>query len=336
MPRTSPRPRTMTAYAASLLSLALLAATGCRQHAGDERFFLISNNQKLPYWQTVSSGFNKAATEYGVKVEVVGPDDYNPAAELDSLRKVIALKPAGILISVAEGAQFRDDINGAIQAGIPVITVDSDAPSSQRLYFIGTDNLAAGRLGAHRLIEKLNGKGNVLFLSIPGQPNLDERMRGYTDVMNDHPGMHVVDVLNVKGDAALAFDQTRPYLSRTGAQKIDAFVALESTAGPAIADFLKRANATDRLLIATDVGPDTLNLIKAGAIDSSVSQKPWTMGYTGLKALDEIHHHRPTSFQSNYEVDSFSPFPMRVDTGTSLVTKENVDIYLDSSKKAQQ
>ena len=60
------------------------------------------------------------------------------------------------------------------------------------------------------------------------------------------------------------------------------------------------------------------------------------MGYVGLKALDEIHHHKPESFQTNYQVDSFSRYPSFVDTGTTLVTSDNVDIFLESEKKANQ
>lgn len=317
------------------ISACLLSLTACRQHTNDETYFLISNNLKLPYWQTVNSGFERAATDYGVHARLVGPDTYDSAAELDALRKAIASHPAGILISVADASNFRADINNAIQAGIPVITVDSDAPSSQRLYFIGTDNLAAGHLGADRLVERLSGKGNIVFFSIPGQPNLDERLHGYKDVIADHAGMKIVDVLNVKGDPSVAFDQTRQYLARTGSEKIDAFVSLESSSGPAIAEVLKRANVTDRTLIAMDVGPETLNLIKSGAIDATVSQKPWTMGYVGLKQLDEINHYKPQPFQNNYTVDSFSRYPMFVDTGTALVTKDNVDIYIESASKAE-
>ena len=321
------------------LPLALAALSLCfvgcqRMHDSNETFYLISNNLKLPYWQTVNSGFEKAAAEYGVKSQFVGPDTYDAPAELAALRKVMASKPAGILISVADASSFRADINDAIQAGIPVVTVDSDAPTSQRLYFIGTDNLAAGHLGGDRLADKLNGKGNIVFFTIPGQPNLEERLRGYKDVIGDHPGMKIVDVLNVKGDSSIAFDQAREYLGRTGPGKIDAFVSLESSSGPAIAEVLSRANATDRTLIAMDVGPDTLKLIKSGAIDSTVAQKPWSMGYVGLKELDEINHHKPNPFQNNYTVDSFSRYPMFVNTGTALVTKDNVDIYLESENRA--
>lgn len=315
------------------LTIGILALTACQHRAN---YYLISNNLKLPYWQTVNAGFGKAAAEYHVNTLLEGPDDYNAAAELDAFRKAVAAKPSGILISVADATTFREEINNAIEAGIPVLTVDSDAPTSARLFFIGTNNLSAGHLGGQRLVEKLHGKGNVVFYSIPGQPNLDERLRGYKDVMAEHPQMKVVDVLNVKGDAGIAFDQTRQYLAKTGADKVDAFVSLESSSGPPIADVLKREHATDRLLIAMDVGPDTLNLIKDGSIDSSVSQKPFTMGFAGLALLDQIHRHKPENFQNNYIVDSFSRYPTFVDTGTALVTKDNVGVYLESSEKAKQ
>ena len=102
-----------------VVSVSLLSLAACRKHASDETFYLISNNLKLPYWQTVNSGFERAATDYQVHARLVGPDTYDSAAELDALRKAVAAHPAGILISAADASSFRGDINDAIQAGIP-------------------------------------------------------------------------------------------------------------------------------------------------------------------------------------------------------------------------
>jgi ribose transport system substrate-binding protein len=305
--------------------------TGCQYHSKHDVYYLVSNNLKLPYWKLVNQGFTQAATEYGVTAQLTGPDTYDPQAEADAFSKIAAYKPAGILVSVADVNLMRDEINQAIAAGIPVITVDSDAPLSNRLYFVGTNNLSVGHLGGQRLIDQLHGKGNVVFYTIKGQPNLEERLKGYKDLLADHPQIKIVDVFDTKGDAGAAFDQTEQYMGKTGADKIDAFVCLESAAGKSIAEVLKRKNATDRLLIAMDSDADTLNLIKDGSIDATISQKPFTMGYVGLKALDEIHHNKPASFLNNYAVDSTSPYPVFVDTGTAIVDKINVDMYLQSA-----
>jgi ribose transport system substrate-binding protein len=321
--------------AASSLVLGLAGLSGCQYQSKKEIYYLISNNQKLPYWKTVSAGFTKAATEYGVTGNVVGPDNFDPQAELDSFTKVVNSRPAGVLISVADANLLRPEINSAIEAGVPVITVDSDAPTSNRLYFIGTNNLEAGHLGGQRLVDKLHGKGNVVFLTIAGQPNLEERLKGYEEIIARSPEIKIADIFDTKGDAGTAFDQTEKYMSKTGADKIDAFICLESAAGNAVAEVLKRKNATDRTVIAMDVDSETLQLIKDGSIEATVSQKPFTMGYIGLKALDEIHHYQPKPFLNNYAVNSFSPYPVFVDTGTAIVDKINVDIYIASASTAE-
>lgn len=313
------------------ISVLLAMCDGCARHDNSERYILVTVTSKLPYWQTAASGLAKASAQYGVKVDVRGPDTYDPQAEVQEFRATFALKPAGLLVSVADPILMQPAIDEAINAGIPVITIDSDAPSSRRLYFIGTNNMQAGVLGGKRVVEKLHGKGNIVFFSMP-QPNLEERLRGYKDVFEDHPDIKIVEVFNMKGDSGSAFDRTRHYLEK-GAPRVDAFVCLEASAGRDVAEALKRENATDRLVIAMDADEETLNLIKLGAIDSTIAEKPFTMAYYGLKALDEIHHY-PVNFKRDYSWDSFSPFPTFVDTGSTLVDKSNVDAYLKSREEA--
>jgi ribose transport system substrate-binding protein len=228
------------------------------------------------------------------------------------------------------------EIDAAIDAGIPVITIDSDAAGSRRLYFIGTNNLEAGRLGGRRIVEKLGGKGNVVFYTIAGQPNTEERLKGFKDVFATRPGINIVDVVDIKGNTGVAFDRTQQSLALTGAKKVDAFVCLDSASGKLVADAVKRTGDTSRVVVAWDVNPDTLNGIKDGVIDSTIVQKPFTMGFIGLKALDEIYHDPPAQFSKDYSIDAFSPYPVFIDTGTSLVDKSNVDGFLaDATAHAQ-
>jgi ribose transport system substrate-binding protein len=315
------------------VALTLSFLVGCSRHDNNERYILVTVNSKLPYWQTAAAGLAKAGAQYGVKVDVRGPDTYDPAAEVKEFRDAVAMKPAGLLVSVADTASMQPAINDAIDAGIPVITVDSDAPASKRLYFIGTNNLAAGRLGGQRVVEKLHGKGNVVFYTMP-QTNLDERLKGYKDVFADHPGLKIVEVFNIKGDAGNAFDRTQHWLTEKGVDHIDAFICLEASAGKDVAESVKRNNATDRLVIAMDTDEATLGLVKSGVIDATIAQKPFTMTFYGLKALDDIHHY-PVDLKKDFATDSFSPFPRLVDTGVSLVDKVNVEQFTSSQQQAQ-
>lgn len=311
-----------------LVAIGLTFTSGCDRHSNKEVYYLISVNASMPYWQTVAAGFNKAAAQYKVTAKVAGPENYDPQAELAELQKAVAAKPGGILIQAADAQVLQPGIDAAVNAGIPVITVDSDADGTHRLYFIGTNNLEAGRLGGQRLVSKLGGKGNVVIFTFAGQSNTEERLKGIKDVFSMHPDMKVVEVVDVKGDRNAAFDRTQQFLALTGPKKIDAFVSLESTSGKIISDAVSRANASDRVVLAWDVNQDTLDGIKAGKIDATVAQKPFTMGYVGLKALDEVFHNPPAQLGKDYNSDSFSPYPDFIDTGTSVVDKSNVDVYL--------
>jgi len=320
----------------ALLAVGVVFTSGCgERHSTKEVYYLIATNVNLPYWQSAAAGFNKAAAQYKVTAKVVGPDTYDVQAEVAALQQAVASKPAGILISVADATQLQPAINAAVSAGVPVITMDSDAAGSRRLYFIGTNNLEAGRLGGRRVIEKLGGTGNVVFFTISGQANTEERLKGFKDVFAGRPGIKIVDVVDIKGDARTAFDKTQEYLAQTGPKKIDAFVCLEASSGKVVSDAIKRGGG-GRELVAWDVDQDTLDEIKAGTIDATVAQKPFTMGYAGLKALDEVFHAPPKQLDKDYSADAFAPYPVFVDTGTSLVDKSNVDLYIAGAAEQQK
>lgn len=323
---------------AALAAVALAAAgiAGCGEHSKKEVYYLISVNSSLPYWHTVAAGFNKAAAEYQVTARVAGPDNYDPQAELSEFQKAVAAKPAGILISVADASVMQNAITAAVDASVPVITVDSDAVDSRRLFFIGTNNLEAGRLGGRRMAEKLGGKGNVVIYNIAGQPNIEERLKGFKDAFASNPDIKIADVVDIKANELSAFDKTQSYMALTGDKKVNGFVCLDSACGKIVADAISRTGAKDRVLVAWDVVPDTLNEIKAGVIDATIAQKPYTMGYVGLKELDMVFHDPPKPLNQNWSASSFSHFPVFVDTGSAIVDKSNVDAYMADASRMNQ
>src|ERR1039458_2409667 len=316
----------------AILTLGVAFMLGCEgRHSQKEIFYLISANTALPYWQTAAAGFKAAGAQYKVTTRVAGPEGYDAQAELAALQKAVAAHPAGILISVADAKVLQPAIDAAVDAGIPVITMDSDAVGSHRLYFIGTNNLEAGRLGGRRGVEKLGGKGSGVFFSIVGRPTTEERLNGFKDIFSSGPEIKIVEVVDIKGDLRSAFDKTMAFTALTGAQKIDAFVCLDSASGKMVADAINRSGTTNRLLVAWDVSQDTVGGIKTGTIDSTIAQKPYSMAYIGLKGLDEIFHAPPKQLNKDYATDSFSQYPVFIDTGTTLVDKSNVDLYIASA-----
>ena len=311
----------------SSLVLLVVPLLSCgSQHGSDERYFFVTTNVKLPYWQSAGSGFIQEAKQWKLRADFVGPDTYDPKAELDEFRKAVEAKPTGILVSAADATLLKDDIDKAIAAGIPVLTVDSDAPTSKRLFFIGTNNYQAGLIGGQRLAKELHDKGNVVMFTMPEQANLQDRLRGYRDSLAAHPQIKITQVVDIKGDPRVAFDTSTQMIGK-GKDRVDAFVCLEAQAGKEVATVLDGNKVTGKVIVAMDTDPDTLDWIKKGVIAATISQKPYTMANVGLRMLDDLYHHKPATLDQNWAEDSFSPVPAFVDTGSSLIDKNNLAAF---------
>ncbi|HEX3319794.1 MAG TPA: substrate-binding domain-containing protein [Terriglobales bacterium] len=319
---------------ATLIAITPILSCGTG-HDAEEKYILISANLKIPYWQTAGAGFSQGASQLKVRNEFVGPDDYDPKAEAEALNRAISQKPTGILISAADPNLLKDGVDHAMSAGIPVITMDSDIRGSKRLFFIGTNNYQAGMTGGQRLATELKGKGNVVVFTIPEQTNMAERLRGYRDALESHPQIKITQVVDIKGDSRVAFDTTTQIIGKQK-DKVDAFVCLEALAGKEVATVLSSNNVKDKVVIAMDTDPDTLDWIRKGVINATISQKPYTMALVGLRMLDSLYHHKLSPLDKNWADDSFAPIPAFVDTGSALIDKTNVEDFAQASKSATQ
>jgi ribose transport system substrate-binding protein len=317
-----------------VLLLTLVTTTCGSRHDSDENYYMVGANIKLPYWENASAGLSAAATQLQVRAAFVGPDTYDAKAEKQTLDDLIAKKPAGILVSVTDPEILGDSIDRAIAAGIPVLTVDSDAPKSKRLFFIGTNNHQAGFMGGKRLAQELKGKGNVVVYTMPEQTNLAERLQGYRDALENSPGVKIDRVVDIKGDPRVAFDTTTEVLGKEK-DKIQAFVCLEAQSGPEVATVLNNYNIHDKVVVAMDTDAATLDWVQKGVIAATISQKPYTMAFFGLHMLDDLYHNKLSHLDTDWSRDSFSPIPAFVDTGSVLIDKNNVAAFQQSSKSAK-
>ena len=300
-------------------------------HDSDEYFVFVAANLQVPYWHAAGSGFSKAAEGMKVKFDFVGPQNYDPKAERDAFDQAVQKKASGILLGVTDPALLKDSIDKAVAAGIPVITMDSDAPDSKRLFFIGTNSYQAGFIGGKRLAQELKGKGNVVSSTMPAQPNLQDRQRGYKDGLEGSPNIKITRVVDIQGDPRITFDTTTEIIGKEK-DKVDAFVCLEAQSGKEIAGLLDRYHVTGKVVMAMDTDPETLDWIQKGGIAATIAQKPYTMAYVGMQMLDVIYHHKPAALGSDWSKDIYAPVPSFVDTGSALIDKTNLASFLQAGK----
>ncbi|HEV2491562.1 MAG TPA: substrate-binding domain-containing protein [Terriglobia bacterium] len=308
-----------------LLSLALIESCAKPVHEKDERYVFVATNVSLPYWQEAKAGFMESAQVLGVKAEFTGPTGYAPDDELKAFQTAAQSRPAGIVVSPARPDTFKDAINGALKDGIPVVCVDSDSPDSGRILFIGTDNYRAGLESGELIARVLHQHGRVVLLTIPGQFNLDERLRGVQDALKQYPFISFNKVYNDQGDPQAAAREVSEVLQNK--DNVQGILCLEASGGPGAAQALAHFEMQGKIpVVAMDTNRETLDGISKGVIAATLAQKPYTMSFYGLRFLDDLHHNSVHEFK-DWRTAPASPLPAFLDTGTAVIDARNVDEF---------
>jgi ABC-type sugar transport system substrate-binding protein len=123
-----------------------------------EEYVMIGISTGVEYWNANKQGLMDVCQELGVRGTFTGPQDHNPEQQANIMDQIIARKPAGILIAPGNPQTLKPYINKALEAGIPVICVDTDAPESNRIAYFGTSNYDAGVTGARILCKAILAK----------------------------------------------------------------------------------------------------------------------------------------------------------------------------------
>jgi ribose transport system substrate-binding protein len=311
-----------------LLLAAGLCACQTPYHQQDERYILVTTNVNLPYWQEAQAGLTDVGKLMGVKVEITGPASFSPNEELTAFQQAVGQHPSGILVSVSNPQLFKDAIDSAVQQGIPVVCVDADAPDSKRVLFIGTDNFRAGQESGKRMADMLKGQGNIVIVTLNGQLNVEERVRGVNEVLKKYPSIKVLQTIDDKGDAQTAYDAVSTLLK--GKEKVDGIIGLEALGGTGAADVLNRLDMTGKVkIVAFDKDPETLDWIKRGAITATVVQKPYIMSFYGVRFADDLHHNVVHEFK-DWRSAPTGPMPTWVDTGTAVIDSNNLAAFREA------
>ncbi len=286
-------------------------------------YVMVTFQAGIDYWKNAIKGFEDAANELDVSTEYRGATQYDSHEQITVLEQVIAKKPAGIAISAINPYELNTTINKAVEAGIPVVLFDSDAPRSKAFSFLGTNNFSAGETGAHKMAELLGGKGMVGVITQPNQLNHKERTDGFVETIEKrYPNMEIVAIKDGKGDQLQSEKAASEIIKDY--PDIKGIFTTEANGGVGIANAKKSTKkGNDIKIISFDTDKQTLDKIHQGEISASLAQGTWNMGYWSLQFLYQYNQEKALNNISN----ETSILPKYVDTGISIVTKENVEDF---------
>ena len=304
--------------------------TNAAKSSINEEYVFLGVSVGTPYWLDAKMGLEDKGALLGIKTDFRGPAGNDPNQQVKEFESLLARKPAGILIAPASDA-LNPVINRAVENGIPVICIDTDAPNSKRYCYIGTDNYKAGFQTGEMLGKTLNGKGKVALLTIPGQSNLEARVKGCKDALSKYPDIEIVKIAN---DNALSSEAEK--VSRSILQAypdLAAFGCVDASGGEGAAVIVKELGRMGKVkIIAMDRNETTLDFIEQGIIEASIAQRTYTMSYLGLQLLHDLHHNL-IKLVNNWQDAGIVPLPQNIDTGTITIDKSNVKSFRKKAGK---
>ncbi len=306
-----------------LIIAMLILLSGCGKSGESKKWTFVFVPKLLdnPVFQVAWKGAQAAAHDLDsnkIIVERQAPVKSDAVEQAQIIESLIERKVDGIAVSVNDADALKPSIDKAIDAGIPVVTFDSDAPKSKRISFYGTNNPASGTSMGQYLVKYMGTKGKIaMLMGTPGAPNLEERKNGILEALKPYPDIKVVateycyDDVNQGISKMEAVIQAHPDL--TGWVLPGAWALFTPPPGP-----FSAKKPGDYTVIAFDALPEELDYIRQGYVQVLVGQKLWGWGYESIRMLKDIKEGKT--------------LPSVIDSGVDIVTKENVEEYAEKWK----
>ena len=298
-----------------VLLIALLVPGCARRGGGIKRIAFVTNNPS-DYWTIARKGCEKADQELpDVEVEFRIPANGAADEQKRIVDDLLAKGIDGMALSPIDPTNQTQMINAAAKQTV-VITQDSDAPNSDRLCYIGTDNRAAGRQAGQLIKEALPGGGKIMvFVGKTDAQNARERFDGIKEVL---AGSNV-QILDVRTDDT---DRVRAKANAADAlvkyPDLAGLVGLWAYNGPAILSAVKDANKVGQVkIVCFDEEDDTLKGVKDNSIYATVVQQPYEFGYQAINVIAKILNGDRSMIPPSKQI--FVP--------TLVIKKDNVDEF---------
>ena len=268
------------------------------------------------FWQNVNKGASAAIDgQSDITMTFDGPaSESDIAAEVNMVDNAVNKGVAGIVLAPSDPDALVPAVKRANEAGIPVAIIDSalsDAGKGTYQTFLSTDNCAAGKLAADRMIELTGGEGKVAVMSyVAGVGSEIGRVGCFVDKIKADSKIEIVGPYYSQSQMATALNQTTDVLAANPDLK-GIFGANEPTA-VGMGRAIKQAGKAGQVAaIGFDGNKDLQDFVKDGTLNAILVQGSFQMGEKGVQAIMEL-------------MDGKSVEP-QIDTGVVLVTKDNID-----------
>lgn len=308
--------------------------TGAQAQSSNIRVAFVTN-QIANFWNIAAVGCKDAERDFDVRCDVKFPEDATATRQKQIVEDLLVAGVQGLAISPIDAENQTDMLNHWAKQ-VVLITHDSDAPTADRLLYIGMDNYTAGRMTGQLVKQALPEGGQVcLFIGRLEQDNSQKRRQGVIDELLGRPlpsgGQIAMDPVGapIVGDEYTILDTILDQGKfDTAKQKAEdaihsnpdmkVMVGLFEYNPPAIIQALRQSGKLGQIkVVGFDENADTLQGIKDGYVFGTVVQDPYQYGYRSVEVLAKLlRGDRSIIPESKY-----------IDIPPRAITRSNVDEF---------
>ncbi|WP_107764400.1 rhamnose ABC transporter substrate-binding protein [Nocardioides terrigena] len=288
-----------TALAALVLSLSLLTACGSEDSGsdsggesdggGDVSLTMLPKNLGNPYFDTSTTGAEAAAEEVGATIEQVGPETGDdPAGQVPFINTVAQQGEDGLIVSANDPEAICDAIGEARDAGVKVVTFDSDTNPECRDLFINqatSEGIAAKQL--ELISEQIGGAGEIAILSAAANATNQnawiEMMEAELESNPDYADIELVDTVYGDDQDQKSFDQTEALLQNH--PDLKGIISPTTVGIAAAARYLSESEAKGKVMLTGLGTPNQMRpFVEDGTVEAFALWNPADLGSLAVYA----------------------------------------------------
>ncbi|MFF2889150.1 autoinducer 2 ABC transporter substrate-binding protein [Paenibacillus sp. NPDC057967] len=303
--------------------------------SGTRTYFMNPKSIGPAYWAAAEKGAKKAEADLKVKVLFNAPTEADSSKQINMIQDMLTRKVSGIGVSPNDAKAVGPVFKKAAGQGVNIVTWDSDAPDTDRQYYVApaTDQ-EIGELLAKTIGEEIGGKGQVAFMvaGLGSQNQIAKSNASKAYFAANYPDIEVVTTVASDDDQQKAYANAQNLLQTYPDLKgIIGFAGGEPPAAAEVVEQAVKAGTLEKNQVAiTGIAVPSLvkNYIKNGTIKTDIIWDPGKLAYVTVYILDQLAQGK--EIKDGMEIPTIGTVKVdgqSVFIGTLEVTNDNVDSF---------
>ena len=289
----------------------------------NHKFAVILFSEPRYFWKQVEYGIAAAESRlkvYGVTIDVYITDILKPEEQLELLRSLPQKEYDAFIVAPNDPSLLLEEIDVLVEKGTPVLLLNVDIPSANRLCYMGCNYTQSGTLGAEILAKCMGHKGNIAMLTLKDQvPAIEQRITGFRREIARNPLISIDQVLRFDRMGNGTYDAVMELLSSQ--QEITGLYVGFGALDQAAKAVMDSGKPREVQVVGYDLSEDIIQNLNEGTVTATICHEPFNQGYLGCLMM------------YNYVAKGVQPENTIMYSKLEAIFKSNAKYYLDGKRQ---